>query len=73
MLRIGQKRYDDAWADLLACHRLGRSLAKGSTLIEGLVGIAIDRIAAHGDIVFLDGVKLDAKQIKKCQIGRAHV
>jgi hypothetical protein len=50
----------------LACHRLGRLVGRGGTLIEGLVGIAIDAIASKGDVAFLDGAKLDAKQYKKC-------
>jgi hypothetical protein len=66
MLHLGESRYDDAWQDLLACHRLGRHVAHGSTLIEGLVGIAIDAIASGADLTFLDRAKLDAKQIKQC-------
>jgi hypothetical protein len=42
MLRTGEGRYDDAWQDLLACHRLGRLVARGSFLLYGLVGIASD-------------------------------
>jgi hypothetical protein len=66
MLAIGEERYDDAWQDLLACHRLGRLISRGSTLIELLVGIAIDTIASHADLAYLDNPKLNAKQIKAC-------
>jgi hypothetical protein len=65
MLRVGEKRYDDAWQDLLACHRLGRLVGRGGTLIEGLVGVAIDGIASRADLAFLDAGKLDANQLKK--------
>src|ERR1051326_5404127 len=44
MLRVADGKFDDAWQDLLACHRLGRLLGRGSTLIEGLVGLAINNI-----------------------------
>jgi hypothetical protein len=66
MLRLGEKRYDDAWQDLLACHRLGRLVGGGGTLIDGLVGVAIEAIAGRADLAFLDAGKLDAKQLRKC-------
>lgn len=64
MLHTGEGRYDEAWQDLLACHRLGRLVAKGGTLIEGLVGIAIDAIASGAEVAHLDCGKLTAQQIK---------
>jgi hypothetical protein len=66
MLRVEQGRHDEAWQDVLACHRLGRLVARGATLIEELVGIALDRIASTADLAFLDGAKLDTRQIKRC-------
>ncbi len=66
MLRLGEGKTDDAWQDLQACHRLGRLIARGGTLIELLVGIAIDQIASKADLDFLDSAKLDAKKVKNC-------
>jgi hypothetical protein len=66
MLRVTQKRNDDAWQDLLACHRLGRQVGRGGTLNEAFVGIGIDRMANDADLAFLDSTKLNAKQISKC-------
>lgn len=66
MLRVGRGRYDEAWQDLLACHRLGRLVARGATMIEGLVGVAIDNVACEADLAFLSGAKLDAKRIQAC-------
>jgi hypothetical protein len=66
MQRVGAGRYDEAWQDLLACHRLARHIAHGATLIESLVGIAIDAIASNADITFLATAKLSAKQIRAC-------
>ncbi|HSQ56585.1 MAG TPA: hypothetical protein VLM40_12655 [Gemmata sp.] len=63
MLRVGEGQVEDAWQDLLACHRLGRVVGKGGTLIEGLVGFAIEQIACRGDVVFLAHTQPDAKQI----------
>jgi hypothetical protein len=66
LLHIGEGRPDAAWQDLLVCHRLGRLVARGSTLIEALVGFAIDAIAAKADLVILDSTKLTAKQLRDC-------
>jgi hypothetical protein len=65
MLRVGEKKYDDAWQDLLACHRLGRLVAQGGTLTEGF-GVAVDRIASDSELAFLEHAKLDREQIQKC-------
>jgi hypothetical protein len=66
MLRLGQGRFDEAWQDLLACHRLGRFVAQGGSLIELLVGIAIDAIAGKSDLAFLQYVPGKSEWIKKC-------
>jgi hypothetical protein len=64
MLRVGEKKYDAAWEDLLTCHRLGRLLSHGGTLIEGLVAIAIEAIAANATVSYLDKVDLTAAQLR---------
>ncbi len=66
LLRVAEGRRAEAWQDLLACHRLGRHVGKGATLIEGLVGLAIDHIASAADVAFLESAKLDAKQVRAC-------
>jgi hypothetical protein len=66
MLRTGEGKFDEAWQDLLTCHRLGRLVARGATLIEALVGIAIDQVAANADLGFLDRAGLTAQQAQKC-------
>jgi hypothetical protein len=62
MLRLGEKKYDDAWKDILACHRLGRLVSRGGTLIEGLVGIAICQIAGNATLAYLERADLTAEQ-----------
>jgi hypothetical protein len=64
MLRVGEGRYEDAWQDLLACHRLGRLVARGGTLMEGLVGYAIDRMAGDADLAFLERAAVNGKAVK---------
>ncbi|HUR54490.1 MAG TPA: hypothetical protein VMZ71_10185 [Gemmataceae bacterium] len=64
MLRVGEKKYDAAWEDLMTCHRLGRHLSHGGTLIEGLVGIAIEAIAANSTLAFLEKADLNSAQLR---------
>jgi hypothetical protein len=66
MLQLGEGKTDAAWQDLLAVHRLGRLLSRGGTLIEALVGIAIDAVPTSADLAFLEQAKLTAKQIQEC-------
>ncbi|HZU37747.1 MAG TPA: hypothetical protein VFA18_17640 [Gemmataceae bacterium] len=63
MLALGEGRPDDAWQDLLACHRLGRLVARGGTVIEFLVGVALEGIVGQADVTLLASGKLDAQQI----------
>jgi hypothetical protein len=65
-LNITQGRDEDAWKDLLTCHRLGRLVGRGASLIETLVGMAIEKTACTADLVFLDKIKPDAKRLEAC-------
>ncbi len=49
MLHLGHGRVQEAKADLITMHRLGAHISHGATLIEGLVGVSIDSMAAAGD------------------------
>ena len=62
MLRLGEGKTDAAWEDILACHRLGRHLTRGATLIESLVGIAICQIATNATLAYLERADLTSKQ-----------
>jgi hypothetical protein len=64
MLRVAEGKADEAWQDLLACHRLGRLVARGATLIEALVGIAIDQIATQADLAYLERAGLTSGQAR---------
>ena len=70
MLRVQEGMTDEAWQDLLACHRLGRLITRGADPIEVLAGIAIDGaangVASQPDIVFLACAKLSSLQINQC-------
>jgi hypothetical protein len=64
MLRLGEGKPDAAWQELLACHRLARHLARGATLIEGLVGVAIEAIVQRADVALLERPELTAKALR---------
>jgi hypothetical protein len=63
MLRIGEDRIDDAWNDLLACHRLARLMGQGEGLLDALVAITLDGVARYGDLALLRHGRLSAAQI----------
>lgn len=65
MLNLGEGRTDEAWQDLLTTHRLGRQIGRGPTLIEQLVGIAIEAIAIEGEQTWLAVAKPDARTIAR--------
>jgi hypothetical protein len=66
MLHISQQRPDEAWQDLLICHRLGRLVGSGASLIEWMAGVRITNDASRADLVFLDRTKPNAKRIANC-------
>jgi len=56
-------KIDDAFADVLAIHRLGRLLTRGASSIELLVGISMESIAHQADLTLLEHGRPTAKQI----------
>lgn len=64
MLLIGERRFDDAWQDLLTCHRLARAVAQGGRLPDYLVGVAIESVACSADMVLLESPELNAQQLE---------
>ena len=65
MLRVGEAKYDNAWQDLLACHRLGRLVARGGTLMESLVGIGIVENASNATLAYLENAMLTSAELLK--------
>lgn len=65
MLRLNEGDVEGAWRDLMTCHRLARHVAHGPTLIERLVGIAIDGIALDGDQIIAQSDRLMTAQALK--------
>lgn len=66
MLRLDQRRYADAWSDLLTCHRLGRLISQGPCIIDDMVGTTLDSMACYADKIFLQEAKLTSTQCRRC-------
>jgi hypothetical protein len=63
MLRLQQGQIDDAWSDLLACHRLGNLAAQDDCgHLSGLVSIAIQQKACVADAALVHHARLSARQ-----------
>jgi hypothetical protein len=62
MLHAGAGRFDEAWQDLLACHRLGRLLLCGADQGEFLTGTVMDQVASSAELALLDRANPTAKQ-----------
>lgn len=69
MLRVAEGRGDAAWEDLLACHRLGRLVAQGGSVIEFVAGISLDRLATEAVVSTLADPRLTSEQLVR--YGRA--
>ncbi len=67
MLHLGEGRAEAAWDDLLALHRLGLHLSRSGSLMGTLIGIALESIAMHATVVFIETTKPTAEQVAKCQ------
>jgi hypothetical protein len=62
MLKLGNGKPDEAWADLIACHRLARHVARGACLIESLVGYALHAIASNATVAYIERADHTSKQ-----------
>lgn len=65
LLAIGENRPEDAIRDLMAMHRMARHSAQGATLIDMLVGVALEAIAHHGDQQLVNSGKVTADQLTR--------
>jgi uncharacterized membrane protein len=66
------KAYDghieEAFDDLLVCYRAGRHLKGPRSLIEQLVGIAIQALSTQNVLVILNNQKVDSQSLRNLQI-----
>jgi hypothetical protein len=66
MLMLDQNRPDEAWADLMTCHRLGRLIGRGGLVAEAVEGMKVELLACRAEAAFLDRAGLDLKGIERC-------
>jgi hypothetical protein len=66
MLDLERGNVTEAWQDLLASHRLGRQIARGGTLLEAMVGCALEHLTCRAEVAYLDRAKPDAQAIRDC-------
>lgn len=64
-LAVQDGRHGEAVDNLRHCHRLARHVASGNSVIEHLVGIAIERFADEATIAILKSGKLTARQLAR--------
>ena len=63
MWKLGEGNQTHAWRDLMTMHRLGRLVGQGPTLVEYLVGAAIESIAINGELQFLSETQPSARML----------
>ncbi|HZU34918.1 MAG TPA: sigma-70 family RNA polymerase sigma factor, partial [Gemmataceae bacterium] len=62
MLHAGAGRMDEAWQDLLACHRLGRLITRGADEGELMLGLVISQSARTAEVALLERAHPPARQ-----------
>jgi hypothetical protein len=67
MWHVGENRFEAAWQDILALHRLARLTSQGLTLVEQLVAIALSNSACDATISLLDRDGLTTEQVRLVQ------
>ncbi len=65
MLRLNEGKLEEAWEDLLTCHRLARLVGQGPTVVEAFVAFSIEETACAGDQALLQHAHLTATQVAK--------
>lgn len=65
MQRCGEGKSAEALDDVMAVQRLGRLMARGASLIEMLVGIAIDALSRNTALAVLEHGKVTPEQLAR--------
>jgi hypothetical protein len=67
MMRSSAGQIEEAWQDLMAAHRLSRLVMQGPTLVDGLLGIAINKLACATEEAFVDHVTPQYQRLASMQ------
>ena len=65
MLRLDEGKLNEAWEDLLACHRFARLVGQGPTVIDAVTAISPEETACAGEEALLQHAHLTATQAAK--------
>ncbi|MHC4403624.1 MAG: hypothetical protein ACYTG0_28540 [Planctomycetota bacterium] len=65
MLRVNEGKIEEAWQDLLACHRLGRLVSQGPTLVQRLAGGKICAVVCRAEAALAHNGRLTADQAER--------
>ena len=65
MLRLQEGKPEEAWEDLLACHRFARLIGQGPTLVDTVFAFSRDRTACAAEEALLAHGPLTASRIAK--------
>ncbi len=66
MLRLHENKVEEAWQDLLSCHRLARLAGQGPTVVDSLVAFSAEERACDGDQALLQYAQLSAAKLHEC-------
>jgi hypothetical protein len=65
MLRLKDGEVEEAWGDLLACHRLARLIGQGPMIVDTVTAFGVDESTCTGDHAVLQHARPTATQIAK--------
>ncbi len=66
MWKVEEGKFDAAWEDLLACHRLGRLLGRNAWIVDTFAGFHADQSATAATLVYIERSKLTSRQSMEC-------
>jgi hypothetical protein len=65
VLQLGEGDVEGAWADLIACRRLGRLASGGPTLVETLAGYSVENMSSRGILTLLEQTRPSSATVKQ--------
>jgi membrane protease YdiL (CAAX protease family) len=65
MLRLAEGKTEEAWKDLLTCHRLARLVSQGPTMMDAMVSQGRESRSCSGELALLQHTRLTTAQIAK--------
>ncbi len=67
MQHVAEGKIDDAWRDLLVCHRLARLESQKAFLVDGLVARVLEQRACDGDVALVHYAHQPSEKLQQLQ------